>query len=1026
MKRAFTLILTCLVLAIGGFSVQAQSVKAQKIANKVFKDRSEVYFKFKIQDRSELSDLTKMVSIDNVKGKTVYAFASKKQFVKFLDLAKYKYKILPKPSELEHLQMMNDGGGPKSLTLNAYPTYPQYVAMMENWAATYPGLCRLYTIGTTVDGRSLLVLKISDNVNTREYEPQFLYTSTMHGDETAGYIMMLKFIDHLLSNYGTNPRVSDLVNENEIWINPLANPDGTYAGGDNTVNGATRANGNNVDLNRNYPDFMDGAHPDGEAYQPETMAFMGFADTMDFVMAANFHGGAELFNYPWDTKAEDHPDRNWWMQVGGNYVDTIFANSSNYFLDFQNGFDSPGLTDGFAWYEANGSRQDYMNYYRHCREVTIEMSATKLIPVNSFETFWSYNLNAFMYYIESMHKGFHGLITDQCTGQPIKAKVFVNNHDADSSFVFSSLPIGNYYRPIYPGSYSVTYSAPGYQSQTISNLSIGLYQSVEQNISLQPLPPTTEFVADRTSGCGNTIQFTDLTGSASNWLWDFGDGTTSTLQNPSHQYSQSGVYTVQLSTSNCAGTDARTRTDYLDIQIVEPAQPSQTAYNACTAQSFTLEASGNGAINWYASASATTALSSGNTFTTPVLNSNTTYYVANEVVSYTGNVGSSNSNANGGYFNGGTYHYLLFDALSDFTLESVQVNANSTGNRTIELRNSTGTVLQSLTVSIPQGTSTVNLGFTVPAGTGYQLGTAGGNNLYRNNAGAVYPYTDNTTVSITGNSANQATYYYYFYNWQVSQKCASERVAVPVYVGSGNPPSVNLTPSVSTICSNAPLTLNANANNVSNPSYAWEVNGVASSETGSSLVLLSPTNGTVVCTVSDPSNCSGTTTASTTFTITVVAPPAAPVVTLNGSTLSANPSNNIQWYVNGNPIEGATGASYVPLVTGDYNAVITSNGCSSAISNTISFTLTGLDEWALLNQVQLFPNPSRDFIHLSHLTAGPYTFEVFDAIGQLVYQTRSKSQAEWVLEVRNFEKGWYVLTVSNQAGSVRKPFVVEK
>ena len=335
-------------------------------------------------------------------------------------------------------------------------------------------------------------------------------------------------------------------------------------------------------------------------------------------------------------------------------------------------------------------------------------------------------------------------------------------------------------------------------------------------------------------------------------------------------------------------------------------------------------------------------------------------------------------------------------------------------------------MVQSLTVPIPQGTSTVNLGFTIPAGTGYQLGTAGGNNLYRNNAGAVYPYTDNTTVSITGNSANQPSYYYYFYNWQVSQKCASERIAVPVYVGSGNPPSVNLTPSVTTICSNAPLTIQANANNVSNPTYTWEVNGVASTETGSSLVLLSPTNGTVVCTISDPSNCSGTTTASTTFNITVVAPPAAPVVTLNGSTLSANPSTNIQWYINGNPIDGATGPSYVPLVTGDYNAVITANGCSSAISNTISYTLTAIDELALLNQVQLFPNPSRDLIHLSLLEAKPYTFEVFDAIGQLVFKTSTSGQTEWVLEVKNFDKGWYVLKISSPAGTVRKPFVVEK
>jgi len=1019
--------LVSLIWFSSSYSAQGQSLKIQKLADKVFKETGEVYFKFKIQDRSEISTVTKIISIDNVKGKTIYAFASKKQFIKFLELGHYKYKILPKPSELEPVQMLNDVGGPKSLTLTAYPTYPQYVAMMQNFAANYPTICKLYTIGTTVDGRSLLILKISDNVNNREYEPQFLYTSTMHGDETAGYIMMLKFIDHLLTNYGSNPRVNNLVNENEIWINPLANPDGTYAGGDNTVNGATRANANNVDLNRNYPDFMDGAHPDGLAYQPETMAFMSFADTMDFVMAANFHGGAELFNYPWDTKADDHPDRNWFMQVGGNYVDTLFANSTNYFLDFQAGFDSPGLTDGFAWYEANGGRQDYMNYYRHCREVTIEMSSTKLIPVNSFETIWGYNLNAFIYYIESMHKGFHGLITDQCTGQPVKAKVFINNHDADSSFVFSSLPIGNYYRPIYPGTYSVTYSSPGYQSQTINNLTVGLYQSIEQNITLQPLPPTTNFVADRTSGCGGTIEFTDLTGSADNWLWDFGDGTSSTLQNPSHVYTQSGTYSVQLNTGNCAGSDALTRTDYVSIQVVEPALPSQTAYNACSAQSFTLQASGSGDLVWYDSPTATASVAAGSTFTTPVLNNNATYYVANTVLSYTGNVGSTSANSNGGFYTAGTYHYLIFDALSDFTLESVQVNAGNSGNRIIELRNSNGVVLQSLPVSIPQGVSTVLVGFSIQAGTGYQLGMAGGSNLYRNNAGASYPYTDNTTVSITGNSANQAGYYYYFYNWQVSQKCASDRVSVPVYVGNGNPPTLTLSSSAPTICSNSPITLNANATNVSNPSFTWTVNGVVSTETGSNLVINTPTNGTVICEVFDPTNCSGTTTANSSFNLTVTDPPTAPVISLNGGTLTSNVGNGIQWYVNGIPIDGASSATFIPLIPGDYTAIITSNGCSSAISNTISFTPTGMDELAILNQIKLFPNPSHDFIHLSILPSGTYEVEVYDALGQLVGKENSLNPGNgWFLDVRNFHKGWYILKIACQAGSVRRPFVVEK
>ena len=87
----------------------------------------------------------------------------------------------------------------------------------------------------------------------------------------------------------------------EIYITPLANPDGTYHGGNNTVSGAWRGNANGIDLNRNYWDPADGQHPDGEVWQTETIANMNFMAAHHFVISANFHGGAEVVNYPWDT-----------------------------------------------------------------------------------------------------------------------------------------------------------------------------------------------------------------------------------------------------------------------------------------------------------------------------------------------------------------------------------------------------------------------------------------------------------------------------------------------------------------------------------------------------------------------------------------------------------------------------------------------------------------------------------------------------------------------------------------------------
>ena len=179
----------------------------------------------------------------------------------------------------------------------------------------------------------------------------------MHGNELAGYVLSLRLINYILDNYGNNQRITNLVNEIDIWINPLANPDGAYAGGNQNVNFATRYNANWVDLNRNYPDPQDGPHPDGNPYQEETNIFLALADSINFTLSANIHGGVEVCNYPWDTWSNLTADNDWWQYVSHEYADTCQANSVSGYFNYLN----DGITNGNDWYEVNGGRQDYMN-----------------------------------------------------------------------------------------------------------------------------------------------------------------------------------------------------------------------------------------------------------------------------------------------------------------------------------------------------------------------------------------------------------------------------------------------------------------------------------------------------------------------------------------------------------------------------------------------------------------------------------------------------------------------------------------
>ena len=485
MKQIFFAFIFLLSVSFIG-TIKAQQFNQAQV-DSLFRDRGEIYFKCRIQDKEMIHTLTRIISIDNVKGNELFAYANKKEFSEFLRY-KLTITILPDPGSLLKESELNPFGSGSHLKngetiWNFYPTYDDYVNYMAGFATAYPAISKLDTIGYSVQGRMILVLKISNSINQDEAEPQFLYTSSIHGDETTGYILLLHLIDYLLSNYGIDPVITNLVNTTQIFINPLANPDGTYHGGNSSVNGAMRYNANFIDLNRNFPDPIVGPHPDGNAWQPETQAWMNYAGICHFTMSANFHGGSEVFNYPWDTWAKLNADDNWWQFVGREWADTSqYYGPSGYFNQQNN-----GITNGYAWYEVNGGRQDYMNYWHHCKEVTVELSDIKLMPAAQLLDYWNYNYHTFLNYIWESHYGFSGITTDTVTGQPIAAKVFIAGHDFDSTEVHSRLPSGFYIRPIYEGTYDVTFSSPGYFTKTISNVTILNRNTTNLNVQLRPL-----------------------------------------------------------------------------------------------------------------------------------------------------------------------------------------------------------------------------------------------------------------------------------------------------------------------------------------------------------------------------------------------------------------------------------------------------------------------------------------------------------------------------------------------------------
>ena len=480
-------------------------------ANKYLNLKDEVCFTFKAKNISQVNELSQFLSFGHKKISTtdliVEAYADTKTFQHFLSY-NLPFTVNKDDNELS-FNPHQAGTSTEAKTSNvmaawdttwdAYPKYSEYTAKMQYYAATYPNLCSLESIGTTTSGRALWVLKISDNVSVNEGEPEFFYTSTMHGDELVGFPLMIRLIDYLLTNYGSDAEVTNLVNNLEIYINPNANPDGSYRlGNTDLISSPRRANDNNQDLNRNYPDNVAGLHYDG-IYEDETIAFMNYANSKNFVLSANFHGGTELFNYPYDNayvSEYTHADGNYYEYIGVEYASNAQNNSPSGYMvddDDSNVYPSAGVTHGAEWYKVYGGRQDFMNYYHEDKEVTIELSDVKWVSGANLPAHWNYNRQAFLDFMKQATYGIQGFVTDE-SGNPIVARIEIAAHDKLNTFRMSEAGLGEYQKLLKGGTYNVTYSAPGYVPQTIP-VTVTDHATTIQNVTLvatTPLPSASD------------------------------------------------------------------------------------------------------------------------------------------------------------------------------------------------------------------------------------------------------------------------------------------------------------------------------------------------------------------------------------------------------------------------------------------------------------------------------------------------------------------------------------------------------
>jgi hypothetical protein len=295
--------------------------------------------------------------------------------IKFSYLIKDLEKNLPKINkEIDKKNARNAriAATPANFTLgsyNGYFSWQQMQNILDQMQTLYPHLITAKTsIGNSVEGRPVYMVKISDNPNVDENEPELFLNALHHAREPVSLSQLIYYMWHILENYDTDDEIKTLINSTELYIVPCVNPDGYVFNQTTNPNGGgmwrknRRNNGNGtfgVDINRNYgfqwgydntgssPTTSSATYRGPSAFsEPETQIIRNFCNQHDFVASMDFHSFGNYCIYPFGySSSNNNPEISLFAQMGA-------------YLTAENGF-----TYGNAFqtvnYVANGAGDDW-------------------------------------------------------------------------------------------------------------------------------------------------------------------------------------------------------------------------------------------------------------------------------------------------------------------------------------------------------------------------------------------------------------------------------------------------------------------------------------------------------------------------------------------------------------------------------------------------------------------------------------------------------------------------------------------
>jgi hypothetical protein len=283
------------------------------------------------------------------KDNALIVFLSDREFIKLKE-TDFKYEILidnwfehyksrPVLSKTQEQAFIDESVRTNNVSgfgfgsMGGFYTLDEVIAKLDEMRMLYPNLISAKdSIGSSVEGRTIYAVKISDNPDESENEPGVLYTALHHAREPMSMMQMIYFMYYLLENYNADPSVQYLVNNRELFFIPVVNPDGYEYNRQTNPNGGgfwrknRKHNGGTfygVDLNRNYGPYSYWNAPNGgsssnsydEIYrgiepfsEPETQTIRDFLAVKNIKSALNYHSFGSYLIYPYGCFERETPD----------------------------------------------------------------------------------------------------------------------------------------------------------------------------------------------------------------------------------------------------------------------------------------------------------------------------------------------------------------------------------------------------------------------------------------------------------------------------------------------------------------------------------------------------------------------------------------------------------------------------------------------------------------------------------------------------------------------------------------------